>query len=144
MRAEQEMGKIIPQADNFIEIKNTANIPRTISGIFKAAQNENTLGYIFMISIPGYGGDIKIVCGIDKNGKIIKTQVLSHTETKGMTDPVFSDPHQSQYTGKDKNLLDIIAVTGATVSSTAYKNGIKDAFLAFDIVSVLNKGAAHE
>ncbi|MCL2273093.1 MAG: FMN-binding protein, partial [Treponema sp.] len=86
------------------------------------------------ISIPGYGGDIKMICGIDNNGRIIKTAVLAHTETKGMTDPVFAEPHQNQYPGKDKNLENIIPVTGATISSNAYKSGVRDAFIAFELV----------
>lgn len=140
MRARQEMEKIIPQADDFKELNDIENLPRTITGIFRAENSAgNALGYLFMISSAGYGGDIKLICGIDNAGKIIKTQVLSHTETKGMTDPVFSDPHQSQYAGKDKNLEGIIAVTGATVSSTAYKNGVRDALAAFEIVTALKQ-----
>ena len=139
-RAKQEMERIIPQADNFKELKDIENLPRTITGIFRAEKSDgNILGYLFMISTAGYGGDINLICGIDNYGKIIKTEVLSHTETKGMTDPVFSDPHQSQYIGKDKNLIGILAVTGATVSSTAYKNGVRDAHTAFDIVTALKQ-----
>jgi len=135
-RAKNEMGKIMPSADNFIEIVNINNLPRTITGIFKAADNAgDTLGYLFLISSPGYGGDINIICGVDNNGRIIKTQVLSHTETKGMTDPVFEDSHQSKYIGKDKMLDGIDAITGATVSSNAYKNGIRDSFTAFEIIT---------
>ena len=140
-RAKLEMEKIMPQANDFIELKDIPNLPRTISGIFNAKNKAgDTLGYLFMISVPGYGGNINLICGVGNDGIIIRTQVLSHTETKGMTDPVFADPshpagaYQSQYIGKDKNLENIIAVTGATVSSTAYKNGIRDALLAFKIL----------
>jgi len=140
-RAKQEMKKIIPQADNFIELKDVPNLPRTITGIFSAINKSgDNLGYLFMISVPGYGGNIKLICGVDNDGKIIKTQVLSHTETKGMTDPVFADvipnqfTFQGQFIGKDKKLENIIAVTGATVSSTAYKNGVRDALSAFEIL----------
>jgi len=140
-RAKQEMEKIIPQADDFIEIKDIPNLPRTITGIFKAINNAgDTLGHLFMISVPGYGGNISLICGVDNDGIIIKAQVLSHTETKGMTDPVFANAvpnqftFQGQFTGKDKNLDNIIAVTGATVSSTAYKNGVRDALSVFEIL----------
>jgi len=141
IRAKQEMEKIMPQAEDFIELKDVTDLSRTITGIFRAKNKAgDTLGYLFMISVPGYGGNINLICGVDNDGIIIKAQVLSHTETKGMTDPVFADavPNQStfqgQFTGKDKNLENIIAVTGATVSSTAYKNGIRDALSAFEIL----------
>ncbi|MCL2264407.1 MAG: FMN-binding protein [Treponema sp.] len=129
-RAAAARMEIIPQADGFV-LLSAEGLPRTIVEIYRAT---NDKGYIFMISVPGYGGNLNMICGIDNDGKIIKTAVLSHTETKGMTDPVFSFPHESQYFGKDKNLHGIVAVTGATISSNAYKNGVKDAFTAFDLV----------
>jgi len=129
-RAAEARKEIIPQADGFT-LLHADNLPKTIIEIYKAT---NDTGYIFMISVPGYGGNINMICGIDNDGKIIKTAVLSHTETKGMTDPVFSYPHESQYLGKDKNLHGIVPVTGATISSNAYKTGVKDAFTAYEMV----------
>ena len=135
-RAAAARKEIIPQADGF-ELLSADNLPRSITEIYRATNNT---GYIFMISIPGYGGNINMICGIDNDGKIIKTAVLSHSETKGMTDPVFADPdpvllnHQGRYIGKDKNLHDVIVVTGATISSNAYRNGVLDAFAAFELV----------
>ena len=144
-RAMREMGKIIPEAKDFIELTGIANLPGKVSSVFEAkdGSGENS-GFIFMVASAGYGGDINLICGIDNNGKVIRTSVLSHTETKGMTDAVFAPPvsgqqtYQGQYIGKDKNLEDIVAVSGATVSSTAYKKGVEAALQAFDIVS---KGA---
>ena len=142
MRARLEMEKIIPEAKDFIVVTDLANLPGTVSGIFAAKDGSNkTVGYIFMLASAGYGGNINLICGIDNSGKIIRTSVLSHTETKGMTDAVFAAPvsgqqtYQGQYIGKDKNLEGVVAVSGATVSSTAYKRGIEGALLAFDIVS---------
>ena len=129
-RAAAARKEIIPHADSF-ELIVIEGVPRTITEIYRA---DNNKGYIFMIAVPGYGGNIYMICGIDIEGKLLKTAVLSHTETKGMTDPVFSDPHESQYIGKDKNLNNITAVTGATISSNAYRNGIRDAFIAFELL----------
>ena len=129
-RAAAARREIIPQADGF-ELLETEGMPRTITEVYRATNNT---GYIFMVNVSGYGGNINMICGIDNDGKVIKTSVLSHTETKGMTDAVFSNPHESQYIGKDKNLINITAVTGATISSTAYKNGVRDAFTAFELV----------
>jgi len=129
-RAAAARKEIIPQADGF-ELINIEGLPRTILEVHRTTNNT---GYIFMMSVQGYGGKINMICGIDNDGRIIKTQALSHTETKGMTDPVFSDPHESQYIGKDKNLHGINAVSGATISSNAYKKGVSDALTAFEIM----------
>jgi len=136
-RAAMARKKIIPQADGFA-LLTSEEFPKTITEVYRATNNT---GFVFIISVQGYGGEIKLICGIDNEGKIIRTAFLSHTETKGMTDPVFAEPHpsqptfQGQFIGKDKNLDGIIAVTGATISSNAYKNGIRDAFAAFYIVN---------
>lgn len=136
-RAVAAMKQIIPDAYDFYVInKDIYGMPRTITGIFSAmSHDDGILGYIFMITVAGYGGDMNLICGIDNDGIIIRSKVLSHTETRGMTDAVFADPHQDQYIGKDKNLEGITGVTGATVSSNAYKNGIRDALTAFSIVN---------
>ena len=145
MRARLEMEKIIPEAKDFHEVTDLANLPGTVSGVFAAKDgSDRTVGYIFMVASAGYGGNINLICGIDNNGKIIRTSVLSHTETRGMTDAVFAAPdsgpqtYQGQYTGKDKNLEGVVAVSGATVSSNAYKRGVRGALSAFEIVT---KGA---
>ena len=135
-RAEAAMREIIKEADHFIEIKDIEDLPRTITAVFSAENNANELlGHIFMISAPGYGGNINMLCGVDNKGRIIRIVVLSHTETKGMTDAVFAEAHQSQYNGKDKNLNSIIPVTGATVSSNAIKNGVQDALTVYQRIN---------
>lgn len=135
-RAENARREIMPQADGFelleMESFHSGNqIPKTITEIFRAT---NDTGYIFMIKTTGYGGDIKLICGIGPDGRIIRTATLAQTETKGLATPVFEKAHESLYTGKDKNLYDVPAVSGATVSSNAYKKGIQDAFTAYEIV----------
>jgi electron transport complex protein RnfG len=138
-RAIQARMKIIPSADGFelLDINlQAAGIPKTITEIYRTTNNT---GYIFMISVQGFEGEIKLICGIDNDGKIIKTATLAQTETKGIATPVFENPHESQYIGKDKNLDGIIGVTGATISSNAYRTGIRDALFAFEFVKFKNQ-----
>jgi electron transport complex protein RnfG len=93
-----------------------------------------------MITSVGYGGEVKLVSGIDSNGKIIKTMILSHTETKGFGDRAFEEnvPKYEQM-GKS-NIGEIDAVTGATISSNALKDGIMDAFDAYEIIEEVLEG----
>lgn len=127
-RAEQARKEIIPQADEFVRLE-TENLPQTITEVY--GTNNNT-GFIFMITASGYGGEIKLICGIDPEGKIIKNAVLAHSETQGLGTAVFDKANE--YEGKDKNLDGIDAISGATITSNAYKNAIWDAFEAFKII----------
>jgi electron transport complex protein RnfG len=121
--------EIMPDADGFIQI-DVKGLPSRVAEVFEAT---NGIGYIFTVKTAGYGGDVTIACGIAPDGLIIKTAVLSHTETKGISDPVFE--MESEYAGKDRNLEGIDAISGATISSNAYKNAVLDAFAAFEIIT---------
>jgi electron transport complex protein RnfG len=132
VRTERAKRDIIPQADDF-ELLEIDGLPRRITGVYRATNNA---GYIFMITTHGYAPeDIKLICGIDLDGRIIKTATLSQNETQGLGTPIFEQPHAGQYWGRDRDGIESIsAITGATITSNAYKNGIRDAFTAFEIV----------
>ena len=127
-RAEEVRQEIMPNAEEFLPIRSEG-MPNTITEAFATTNN---VGHIFIVTTKGYGGDVVIMCGIDTNGKIIKTMTLAEKETKGISTPVFE--MESEYTGKDKNLEGIDAVTGATITSNAYIGAVRDAFAAFEIV----------
>jgi len=136
-RADAARKSIIPDAAGFelmdIEsLRSEGNLPKRITGIYRTTNN---VGYLFMITSSAYGGDIKLICGIDMNGNVINTATLEQSETQGLGTQIFAEAHASQYRGMDINgIEDIDAVTGATITSNAFKNGIRDAFTAFDIV----------
>ena len=130
-RAEAARREIIPQAVDFV-IVEVDGLPKSVHAIYRTTNN---VGFIFETTTLGYGGEVKLLCGIDPNGKVIKTVVLEQSETKGFGTPVFDEPHSGQYWGRDKNgIEDIAAISGATISSNALKRGIRDSFTAFDIV----------
>ena len=121
--------EIIPEADEFILLESDG-MPKTVH---EAYTTGNDTGYIFIIiTDKGYGGDMRIICGISPEGKVIKSKVLSHTETQGLGTIVFDKA--VEYEGLDKNLAGIDAIAGSTITSNAYKNAISDAFEAFEAV----------
>ena len=123
--------EIIPEAVEFISIELTG-MPKSVT---EAYSSSNSVGYIFMVTALGYGGDIKIMCGISEEGNLIACKTLEHSETKGIgTRIVEEGAFSDNLPGKDSSLNGVSAVTGATISSNAYITGIKDAFKAYDIV----------
>ena len=129
-RAQSARLEIIPEADGF-EPLELDSLPRSVTEVYAATNNA---GYIFMVTTPGYGGEIKLICGVDPNGRIIRSKVLSHTETQGLGTIVFD--RSAEYEGLDKNLEGINAIAGSTITSSAYKSGIEDALAAFDIIKI--------
>ena len=132
-RAEAARREIIPQAEGFVLI-NAEGLPKSVTDVYRTT---NDVGFIFMTTTLGYGGEVKLICGIDGSGKLIKTAVLAQSETKGFGTPVFEEPHAGQFWGKDKNgIEEIQAISGATISSNAFKKAIRDSFEAYEIISL--------
>ena len=91
-------------------------------------------GYVIMLTVKGYGGDIRLICGI-LDGKLTKLKTLSHPETSGIGSKVVDNAsgYSDNYIGKtEQDYADVDSVTGATISSTAYKKAIAEAFAAYD------------
>ena len=129
IRAAEARRQIIPHADEFVLLA-AEGMPRSVTEVHRAA---NGAGYVFTVTVIGYGGEIRILCGVDSDGKIIRAAVLSHTETAGLGTPVFEEHHAGQYWERDINGIDGISIiSGATITSVAFKNAMRDALRAFE------------
>ena len=138
-RAYSARREILPQADGFEALDYETGMPRSITEIFRSI---NDTGYLFMISTMAYGRDpMVIICGIDPEGRIIRASVLSHSETQGLGTPVFEEAHAGQFWGKNRaGIEDIAAISGATITSNAFKNAMRDALIAFEILRTQRSG----
>lgn len=129
--AKEAMAEVLTEADAF-EPVTLEGLPERVTEIYRA---ENGAGYVFMLTTKGYGGDMSLICGIKSDGTIEACKTLSHSETSGLGSKTAEDPYRNQYCGKTSDTLDEVdAISGATISSTAYKNAIEDAFTAFNAV----------
>ena len=130
-KAQQE---VLQEADGFEEITDVA-LPE---GVTKAVKATNGTGYVFSLTAKGYGGDINLICGIKSDGSIESVQTLSHSETSGIGSRVVDNNsgYSKNYEGKTADDVDTVdALTGATISSKAYKSAVKTAFDAYEIVT---------
>lgn len=135
-KTEQAMSEVLADADGFDKLK-IENLPDRVTEVYSAT---NGSGYVFMLTTKGYGGDMKLICGMKSDGTIEQCKTLSHEETSGLGSKTAEDPYRNQYSGKSSDTLsEVDAITGATISSTAYKNAIEDAFKAYDMVKEAEK-----
>lgn len=104
-----------------------------------AYNGEEVLGNIIKVTTKdGYGGDITIVVGIDNESKITGIEILAIDETVGLGMNAKNESFRSQYynqntpsfvitkTGK-QNDNEIDAISGATVTSSAFNNAVNAA-----------------
>ena len=135
-KTEQAMSEVLAEADGFNPLK-IENLPERVTEVYSA---QNGSGYVFMLTTKGYGGDMKLICGMKADGTIEQCKTLSHAETSGLGSKTAEDPYRNQYSGKSADTLsEVDAITGATISSTAYKNAIEDAFKAYNMVKEAEK-----
>ncbi|MCL2380918.1 MAG: FMN-binding protein [Treponema sp.] len=131
-RAAVAMRAIVPHADYF-EPLELDGLPTAVNSAYRISGNE---GYIFIVTSMGFGGDMRVISGIGADGMIIRTAVLSHTETLSFAAPVFAQAHAGQYWGQDRNGIEgISAVSGSTITSVAFRNAVRYAFDAFDAIT---------
>ncbi|MFV0254924.1 MAG: FMN-binding protein [Erysipelotrichaceae bacterium] len=92
-----------------------------INGIYQAAD----LGYVYDVSVKGYGGDINFIVAFDLNGVITYYGVVSASkETKGIGDKVTNSEFIDAVVGSELS-VEIDLISGATVSSSAVVEGIE-------------------
>lgn len=123
----------MPQADGFEEV-SVEGAPDSVTGVYKAT---NGAGYVFSLTTTGYGGKntLKMTVGIDMDGKITDTKVLSHKETAGLGSKITTEAFKGQFPGKDAGLEGVDNISGATFSSNYYRAAIADAFTAYGMVA---------
>ena len=130
---EEARMEVMPDADSFEQVE-IAGVPDSITGVFKAS---NGAGYVFSLTTTGYGGKntLKMTIGIDMEGKITDTKVLSHSETAGLGSKITTDAFRGQFPGKDANLDGVDNISGATFSSNYYRAAVADAYTAYGLVN---------
>ncbi|MCM8809586.1 MAG: RnfABCDGE type electron transport complex subunit G [Candidatus Omnitrophica bacterium] len=97
-------------------------------------ENNEEIGKIFDVKTLGYGGYIYLKVGLDNENKIKRIKIKQHNETPGLGSKITNDRFLNQFIGKIKDEIylkndkidgKIDAITGATISSRAVVEGVR-------------------
>lgn len=127
IKKEQEAFSIVVPDNSGFTKQEIENLPETITGVYK---DNGSSAIAVMLSVKGYDSSnpMNVAVGFDGDGKIIKCSVISCSgETKGIGSKVADE---NLFLSKFYNLTDVSEVdtiTGATISSSAFKNAMADA-----------------
>lgn len=130
--AQAALLEVMPDGTDFTDVTGI-ELPENV---VKIQQAGNGAGFVFTTYGKGFGGNIQLMIGIDMDGAITGTKVLTHGESAGISDPVVGD--NSQYQQQLPGVTDpaeIEAVSGATKSSNGMLSAIETAFAAYALVS---------
>ena len=129
MLKQQAMKDLVKDADNFKPVPNKV-------GWFAAETAGKVIAYVVPTETNGYGGAIKMLVSVSKDGKVIDYNILSANETPGLGDNASKSFFRNRFAGKKSgdlivvkdpsNKVNIQAMTGATISSTAVTKGVKE------------------
>ena len=121
--ANEALLQVMPNGQGFEKLDLTAyTLPATVTDAYKEANG----GYVFQLKTTGYGSDFIIMCGVNPDGTISGTVCLSSTETLG-----HEKTFGANFTGKNAAGVDAVdTISGATKTTQAYKNAMKDALNA--------------
>ncbi len=113
--------EVMPNGSGFekVDIGNYT-LPATVTDVYKETANK---GFVITLTTSGYASDMVIMCGVTADGKVTGAKCLSSNETLGK-EKTYGENF------KDKNATEVDAVDtigGATKTTSAYKNAIKDA-----------------
>ncbi|NBJ15119.1 MAG: 4Fe-4S binding protein [Dehalobacter sp. 4CP] len=119
--------EVLPEAQSFNKI---ASSPLTFEGkIQTQGGQEETIGYVVIDQAHAYGGLIKIVTGIDPQGKIVGAVIANHKDTPSFIQILNDHKYLKQFIGKSiadplSIEQDIDRVSGATYSSRGIAKAI--------------------
>ncbi len=139
----QALSAALPEAAHgFIELDTTCKAIQYYRG-YRDSSKQQLVGYAYLAVENGYSSQIETMVGVDTMGKIVGIKILRQLETPGLgtkieeirygeTMPYF----QLQFLDKladqlavDKDGGQIVSITGATISSRAVTNSIRNGFL---------------
>jgi len=150
---EKALSAALPGADSF-EALGTAAVSTAqqaagevpVYGVYKGTSGQETVGWGVEVGPRGYGGPIRMVVGLDRNGKVLGVSIVSMNETPGLGSQIVEKPEfLKQFVGvgaetaeSDVKKLDMI--TGASKSSLGARHGIEAAAAVY--VALVESGVA--
>ncbi len=100
-------------------------------------ENDAYIGYVAEVAPNGFGGAITLMVGIDKDGNVVGVKVISHSETAGLGSRISDAAYLDGYKGANGSTVGgVDLISGATISSTAVREGVKTALAVYDKVNV--------
>lgn len=119
---EASLKEVMPEAERFAAVTSDEEI------IYYQALDRRgkRIGVVFKASQKGYSSVIETMVGMLKDGSITAIKVLNQTETPGLGAKIAGEEFTAQFrTQNALSLVDIQAITGATISSKAVIDSVK-------------------
>lgn len=130
--ANEALLVVMPDGGDFTQVDMTQyTLPESVIEAYTASNG----GCVVKLSATGYGPDLIIMCGVDGDGNVTGAVCLSSNETLG-AEKTYGDTLKG---ATIDTVEDIATVSGATMTTSAYKGAVKD---ALNTAIILGGGSA--
>lgn len=129
--------QVMPKASGFVDFEYSSG---SVKAVYQAVSGEQMVGWCVSVAPSGYGGAIDMMVGINPDMSVSGIKVVSNSETAGLGAKCTDEDFSGQFAGKTAPLSvikngnaadnEIVAITGATVTSKAVTQGVNDAIEA--------------
>jgi len=133
---EEALKELAPEAKDPIAAAGTWSVHGKSFEYYAATADGKPVAYIAATAGKGYSSYIQMLVSLDRDLKVRDIKILHHGETPGLGDQVEEKSFLGQFTGKPLSQIVLVktetkeniqAISGATISSRAVTNGVKDA-----------------
>lgn len=125
-KVQDAMLVVLPSGENFTKL-DVDSLDDSIQEVY----TETNGGYVFKISVTGYASGMVIMCGVNANGVVTGATCIKSSETLEK-----EKTYGESFIGKDINNVDLVdTITGATLTTTAYKEAILTALDMFELLT---------
>lgn len=134
-----DLAVIMPGTETIEDFAGEFEANEVITEMYRAKSGDEVIGHVYKMTVNGYKPGLTILAGIDKDGNLVAAKVTQSSETPGFGALVAEEAFISQFTGKttaaDFQVVkgtaasenEIVAVSGATISSNAVASAINEA-----------------
>lgn len=124
---KENLVKIYSNGEEFKALDVSLSDYDALVSVYEADKGGSPVGYVYETSAQGYGGEVKALIALDKDGTYKGLQIIDcSTETPGKGDVIAGDAFINSVVGK--NIGDSIdVISGSTISSNAVIVGIEQA-----------------
>ena len=125
--------------------ESLGTVPDAVEAVYVVEDGGISLGYCVNLNAGGFGGDINMMVGVSRDGRIVGVSIVSMSETPGLGTKVNQGTYLSQYIGQGSDLVfgaDIDGISGATVSSKAVLAGVNEAMDTLIKMNLIGGGVA--
>lgn len=122
-----------------LPVAETFEKSQTLDNCYVGKKNGETVGWVFTTKASSYGGEITVVTGISKEGKVTGVELESTNDTPGLGLNATKDSFRDQYAQQvPENGFEVVkdgsagsgqvnALTGATITSRAVTAAVNEA-----------------